>query len=199
MDRNFANLAKADTPAPGMNSYAATKPIRSHIVSHAPGRVRLRVSHAHRTPQQMKQIAAQLEAHPDVSDVRTNVKTGSIVVHHKRENSSREAVYSTLKDLGIIFNHVTHGESDAGAEVANAFADLNQRVADATDGRVDLRFLVPLGLGTLAVRQLLVKGLQLEIVPWYVLAWYAFDSFIKLHYTHKGQPTREGYELPPNR
>jgi hypothetical protein len=23
--------------------------------------------------------------------------------------------------------------------------------------------------------------LQFEIIPWYVLAWYSFDSFIKLH------------------
>lgn len=198
MDRNFANLAKADTPANGSNFYAAANPIRSRIVSQAPGRVRLRVSHAHRTPQHVGQIAQQLREHPDVSDVRTNVKTGSIVVHYHRNDRSHEALYSTLKDLGIIFSHVTHGESDAGAEVASAFADLNQRVAEATEGRVDLRFLVPLGLGTLAVRQLLVKGLQLDIVPWYVLAWYTFDSFIKLHYTHKGQP-REVYQAPPSR
>jgi hypothetical protein len=48
---------------------------------------------------------------------------------------------------------------------------------------VDLRFLFPLSLSLLALRQLLVKGWQLELIPWYVLAWYAFDSFIKLHPT----------------
>ena len=36
----------------------------------------------------------------------------------------------------------------------------------------------------LAMRQLIAKGWQLELIPWYVLAWYAFDSFIKLHSTN---------------
>jgi hypothetical protein len=31
------------------------------------------------------------------------------------------------------------------------------------------------------MRQLMIKGLQLEVIPWYVLAWYAFDSFLKLN------------------
>ncbi|MCS6793716.1 MAG: hypothetical protein N3E45_15785 [Oscillatoriaceae bacterium SKW80] len=198
MDRNFANLTKADIPAPGANSYSASKLFRSRIVSYAPGRIRLKVSHQKRIPQYLEALAEKLQEHPDITEVRINVKTGSIVIHYNHNQSARDAVYSTLKDLGIIFSQLNHGESYAGAEVANAFAELNQRVAEATSGKVDLRFLIPLGLGTLAIRQLLVKGLQLESVPWYVLAWYAFDSFIKLHYTHKGQP-RESYELPPNR
>jgi hypothetical protein len=43
--------------------------------------------------------------------------------------------------------------------------------------------LVPVGLATLSLRELLRTGWEIEAAPWYVLAWYAFDSFIKLHYT----------------
>ena len=59
--------------------------------------------------------------------------------------------------------------------------NFNKKFEQATSGEVDLRFLFPLGLSLLAVRQILVKGWQLELIPWYVLAWYSFDSFIKLN------------------
>ncbi|MFM6157086.1 MAG: hypothetical protein ACKO3K_19875 [Cuspidothrix sp.] len=69
----------------------------------------------------------------------------------------------------------------AATGVRNAVFLLNKRVERATDGTVDLRFMFPLALGILSVRQLTIKGLQLDIIPWYVLAWYAFDSFLKLN------------------
>jgi hypothetical protein len=34
---------------------------------------------------------------------------------------------------------------------------------------------------TLDFRQLIIKGLQIDEIPWYSLAWYAFDSFVKLN------------------
>ncbi len=73
--------------------------------------------------------------------------------------------------------------SEVASNLTDAVADLNKRVAQATNGVVDLRWLIPVGLGALAVRQLRRNGLKIETAPWYVLAYYAFDSFIKLHYT----------------
>lgn len=158
-------------------------PIRVHLVSRAPGRVRLRVSSPHRHNHKMESIACALNERLEIYRVRTNVQSGSITVFHTREYSSFENICAILQDLGIIFHDVTEGQSRAAAGVTQAAADLNQRVNRATRGAVDLRFLIPLSFSALALRQLLVKGLQLEIIPWYVLAWYAFDSFIKLHYT----------------
>ncbi|MBD2143706.1 hypothetical protein [Sphaerospermopsis sp. FACHB-1194] len=42
--------------------------------------------------------------------------------------------------------------------VWGAECGLNQRFERATDGTVDLRFLFPLALSILAVRQLMIKG-----------------------------------------
>ena len=81
--------------------------------------------------------------------------------------------------------------SSASTTVIKTATDLNQRVKTATKDAVDLRFLVPLGFGILAMRQLVVKGWQLELIPWYVLAWYAFDSFIKLHSNNEQYVGRE--------
>ncbi|MGF1478564.1 MAG: DUF5132 domain-containing protein [Cyanophyceae cyanobacterium] len=71
--------------------------------------------------------------------------------------------------------------SEVAGEILKAASELNAQVGRLTQGQLDLRLLVPLGLGTLALRQLLVRGLQLDELPWYVLAWYAFDSFTKLN------------------
>jgi hypothetical protein len=162
-----------------------TPQIHSRVVSQTPGRLRLKVSASQRNAAQMQEMVKELEAHPDISQVRMNHQTGSIVIHHESHKEAIKNVVGTLKDLGIIFGGITRGESDSAAEVAGAFVDLNKKVSQATDGFIDLRFIVPVGLGSLAIRQLLIKGLQLDIVPWYVLAWYSFDSFLKLHYTNK--------------
>jgi hypothetical protein len=168
-----------------------SKPIHTRVVSSTPTRLRLRVAPSHRQSWEMERIASALQAHPHINQVRTNVQNGSITIEQDSENGSQEKVFATLKDLGIIFGDLVEGKSDAAAEVSNAVVDLNNQVRVSTNGVVDLRFLFPLGLASLAVRQLLAKGLQLEIIPWYVLAWYAFDSFIKLHATSQIKSTSD--------
>ncbi|MCC5603609.1 HMA2 domain-containing protein [Nostoc favosum] len=167
------------------------KPISTKVVSSTPGRLRLRVAHSHRQPEKMQRIANALSANSHINQVKTNVHHGSIVINHDGNNGSLENVLATLKDLGIIFADVTEGNTEAAAGVSSAVVDLNQRVKQSTHGAFDLRILFPLGLASLSLRQLLNKGLQLEIIPWYVLAWYAFDSFIKLHGTSQKQSPNE--------
>ncbi|MGJ5629745.1 HMA2 domain-containing protein [Nostoc sp. CALU 1950] len=155
------------------------KPISTKVVSSTPGRLRLRVAHSHRQPEKMQRIANALLANPHINQVKTNFHHGSIVINH----DGLENVLATLKDLGIIFADVSEGNTEAAAGVSSAVVDLNQRIKQLTHGAFDLRILFPLGLASLSVRQLFKRGLQLEMIPWYVLAWYAFDSFIKLHGT----------------
>jgi hypothetical protein len=138
----------------------------------------------------MTRIANALKAHPEVHEVRTNVQTGSLVVHHAHKESSLNEISAILQDLGIILGSATdvdlpivEGKSEVAKDLTSAVSDLNQRVGLATDGVVDLRLLIPVGLATLAVRELIRNGWEFEAAPWYVLTWYAFDSFIKLHYT----------------
>lgn len=171
---------------------AQHKLVSSKVVSSTPGRLRLRVAHAYRKSGDMQRIATALEAAPHISQVRTNLENGSIVIHHDINDDSLENVIATLRDLGIIFGDIALGKSEVAAGVSNAVVDLNKRVQHATNNVVDLRFLFPLSLGILSIRKLLSQGLQFDIIPWYVLAWYAFDSFIKLHGTSQPQSkTRE--------
>lgn len=169
-------------------------PKHTHVVSSTPSRTRLRVSLKRRNHQEMAKIANALKTHPDVQDVRTNVQTGSIVVHHADNDNSMEEFAAILQDLGIILGSIadvevplSQGKSEIAADITSAVKDLNDRFGQTTNGVVDLRLLIPVGLATLALRELIDNGWEFETAPWYVLTWYAFDSFIKLHYTAEPQ------------
>jgi hypothetical protein len=178
---------------------AEVSPVRAQIISQSPGRVRFRVSHPHRQKHHIEPITDVLKQRLEIYRVRSNVDSGSITVYHAKERSTFEDVRAILRDLGVIFLDVTgeesiipNGKSEAATEVTRVVTDLNQRVKRVTNGAVDLRFLVPLGFSALALRQLLAKGFQLETIPWYVLAWYAFDSFVKFHYTSEPEQNVKG-------
>ena len=163
----------------------------AEIISQTPGRVRLRITPTHRQLQKIAPLANALKARLEIYRVKTNISTGSITVFHGRELLSSQDMCTILQDLGINLVEVTQEQkisvlssSKAATEIIRTTTDLNRTVQTATNNTVDLRFLVPLSLGILAMRQLLVKGWQLELIPWYVLAWYAFDSFLKLHSTN---------------
>lgn len=83
--------------------------------------------------------------------------------------------------------HTADGVSQSAGEVMNAVSEINAQVGWLTNGVVDLRVLMPLGLGAIALRQLATKGLQIDELPWYAFAWYAFDSFNKLNQTEQPQ------------
>ncbi|MEA5512446.1 HMA2 domain-containing protein, partial [Nodularia sp. UHCC 0506] len=173
---NLTKLAKVLEKA----SFKTTaKPISTKIVSNTPGRLRLKISPPHRHPREMQRITNVLKAQSQIIQVRTNVNSGSMIINYDGKNSTLENVLTTLLDLDVTFADITEGNSEAAEDVKRAVINLNKRFEQATSGEVDLRFIFPLGLSMLAVRQILVKGLQLEIIPWYVLAWYAFDSFMK--------------------
>ncbi|MBE9198625.1 MULTISPECIES: HMA2 domain-containing protein [unclassified Nodularia (in: cyanobacteria)] len=175
---NLTKLAKTIEKA----SFKTTpKPISTKIISDTPGRLRLRISQAHRHPREIQRIAHVLKAQSHISQVRTNISHGSIIINHDGKDGTLENVLTTLLDLGVTFADITEGNSEAAEDMKSTIINLNKRLEQATSGEVDLRFLFPLGLSLWAVRQVIVQGLQLEIIPWYVLAWYAFDSFIKLN------------------
>nr|OEJ74038.1 hypothetical protein BH720_16560 [Desertifilum tharense IPPAS B-1220] len=82
---------------------------------------------------------------------------------------------------GIVLNDTPTGKLTATTKLTRAIARLNQRVNLATEGTMDLRFLFPLLLALLSLRQMFSKSPRLNTAPWYILAWYAFDSFMKLN------------------
>jgi hypothetical protein len=171
----------------------------TRIVSSTPGRTRVKVSEKRRTQEEMGRLAKTLRERLSAADAQINLLTGSIVLQHPQNNL--EDVCSVLKDLGVILIGLTDsgavwagGRTRAASEITGAVSRLNRWFGDATNGMVNLQLLLPFGLGVLALRQLLRYGWQIESAPWYVLAYAAFDSFIKLHYTRDRDRVMESTE-----
>lgn len=101
----------------------------------------------------------------------------SVARSRQPESSNRAASRERSASFPASWQEPSHLSSDLMMTVGK----LNEFARRMTDGEIDLYLLVPLGLSAFALRQLLVKGWELEEIPWYVLAWYAFDSFMKFH------------------
>jgi hypothetical protein len=86
-------------------------------------------------------------------------------------------------------NHDINAKSEVAQDFINLISDINTDVGRMTSGVADLRVILPLGIALLSVRQLFTKGLELDQMPWYILAWYAFDIFTRLNYEDKEQLT----------
>ena len=85
-------------------------------------------------------------------------------------------------------------DTDPGAaRVLGGLARANELVARRTHG-TDLRTLVPVGLGMLALRQFVRGEQRLSGAPWYVLAWYATETFWKFHGGDSPPPQLAGGE-----
>lgn len=161
------------------------------VASATPGRVRVRLSHATRELHQMRRIQAHVQGQDGVTGVVVNPATGSVLVHFDRQALTLSDVLAMFRDLGIVIKSVVElngepvpipGRSNVSAHLVAAIDDFDRRLSRLTGHTVDLRFLFPLGLFALGVRQLIREGLGLADVPGYILLWYAFDSFWKFHH-----------------
>ncbi len=159
-------------------------PEHTKIVSHTPRRTRIRVSPKRRNKDEMAKLAGTIEQCPKTHGISTNLRTGSIIVYH--EDGALEEMKHRLDDIGVILMSATNidlpGGKGPSQNLTDAIADLNSRIGLSIGPFLDLKLLVPLTFGALAIWQLLRRGLQIEAAPWYMLAYIGFDSFIKLNY-----------------
>lgn len=154
------------------------------VVSALPGRTRLSVPRHRRTAAELERIAHALEDRDAVHGVSTSQRTGSVLIHHERDVHPEAAFGPALGELGLTLSDAgtapTPSAPGPAARLRRTAGALNSRTASATGG-VDLRLLVPAGLAVLSLRQLVRGAPGLRHAPWYQLAWYSWDSFVKLH------------------
>lgn len=196
----MASSARNDrTPQAGPPARLREGQRHGRIVSHAPGRMRVRLGREHRDPEAFAQLERELGGRAGVSSVTTDHRTGSVLVRYDHLALAKDDVTSMLLDVGVVALDLLGAEdaaedlgeertprsvaphSSGAASVLDAVTDLDHRISRLTGGRLDLKLLVPAGLGLLALRQVALNGLGLGTVPGYVLLWYTFDSFYKLH------------------
>ena len=158
------------------------------ITHSVPGRMRLRVSGT--LPERRTALEALDRRLAGEGDLSTNWRIGSALFTYDPDRLDIDDVVALVRESGQVFRAVVPPStrralqrpvSEAAQQVRGRFAGANRTVLDATDGRIDLRMLFPVALAGLAVRQLLRQRSPITDAPWYVLAYYAFDSFVKLH------------------
>ncbi|GAC1335539.1 MAG: hypothetical protein NVSMB17_18580 [Candidatus Dormibacteria bacterium] len=168
-----------------------------HLEHHVRGRARLRVPQP-RTPEEVAEVARHLKAIKGVRRLEVNPTTGSVLLHHDPDDPV-EMLLEEIGAIGYLVHRLTSAapgrkagprrgrgapsvpHSQGSRQVRDALVTMNKKVHDATNGKADLRLIVPAALGVLAVRQVLRDAKSLSQAPWYVLVYYAFDSFYKLN------------------
>ena len=167
------------------------------LLSAVPGRVRLKVFAGRRRPDELERVRAALEALPGVSAVQASTRTGSVLVRHEPASTGIDELRAALEELGLA---LVAPESSPRSRMTPARRVL--KTADAANSRVgrrlggsDLRLLFPTALGLLSLRQAARDAPGLAQAPWYVLAWYAFESFVKLN--EREAAPGPGNHLPP--
>jgi len=148
------------------------------VVSAVPGRVRLRLLLPAADGERLAALAEALEARPEVFEVLLRRSSGSIIVRHDTQPAALAAFDEALSALGVTpasaVNQGVAADRMHGAAVA-----VNGMVARTTGS--DLRLLAPLTLGLLSLRRAMRGGPRIGDAPWYVLAWYAWETYAQLN------------------
>ncbi len=157
------------------------------ILSVTPGRIRLRVDLAKHSREKINSMVVSLENQLAIERVRTDLNISSMTIFYDFQSVNPEGIINELRELGLSFSEkyitappIISNSSKTAIHITQIGNNVNQLIKEGSNNIVDLGVIVPLIFGLLAWRQLMLKGWQLETIPWYVLAWYAFDSFMKL-------------------
>lgn len=187
-------MEPVETANPELESRTAT------LISHTPGRIRVRLHPAHRDRPAIQRIHTHLARHPSIDEVETNAGTGSVLVKYEPGKLTHDDFWDILDDVGVVaaaaageggdISESRHS-STASAMLA-AVDDLDRRISRMTGRRIDLRLLVPLTLGIVGLRLAMLQGgLGFSAIPPFLVLWFAFDSFLQLHARHPANPDQE--------
>lgn len=178
------------------------------IVHFIPGRVRLKCPRLKGNTVLASQIHQTLLALHGIWDVAASPTTGSVLIRYDPAmvDASTMATWD-LETLGSLMAlaealglsmdtldmdelqrwlHIAqHGmppdiEPTLSYGVQTALGSMNNGVTQLTGGLTDLRLFIPLTLGLLGVRSLLVTE-QLPFPGWYDYLWFAFGTYMALH------------------
>ncbi len=153
---------------------------QAKVVHASRGRARVRLDRESRKPHHLAKIKAHVEAQEGVQAVDVNTQTGSVLVKYDHETHTHEGIMSILEDInvlaGVVVPEVAEGEEE-GDKLTEAIKDLNTRIYRATGRKAHLGVLAFVGLTAFGVRQTIVYGVGLELIPGPVLLLAAFELY----------------------
>jgi hypothetical protein len=155
------------------------------IVSHFPGRLRVRAETFRVLPEIGEEVAQRVAQEEGVTSATASPVTGSLLVlYEPRELQLPRLIHLLVRAGGLYGIEVDAAndwkhEPEDGAKVRAAFAKVNDAVRAATSGTIDMKVALP---GTLAGTGLLMFLAGRRRVPeWYDLIFWAFVTFSNLN------------------
>jgi hypothetical protein len=153
---------------------------RLRLVSHFPGRLRVRAEMFRVMPEVADEVAARLRQEPAVTGTETSPVTGSLLVLYDPGALQLPRLVQLIVRTGRLGGLEVDASEDwtkrepPGERLRVTLEQLNLRMREATGGRLDGRVAVPAAL--------LVGGLGLllraPIVPnWWDLTFWAYTTF----------------------
>ena len=170
------------------------------IVHRVPGRLRVRFARGSVSPEALSRMRATVLKIKGVARCEANGRTSCLLVHFdeaafddRRFARAVGGLAESMSPGDTVLVATVNGRDEGPSRLARVINVrlrlLDRRLRHATGDRVDLRTIVPIGFAGLALREVIVNSARLPAIPWYVLLWYAFDSYLRLQDTPTGHVT----------
>jgi hypothetical protein len=153
------------------------------LVHHHPGRLRLRAKAFRENPSLVEQVSMALRELEAVTTVRSNPETGSLLIEYEPGHFepddlvrlvSRTAGFERIRDATA----EQHDPGELVQSLAEGGQALNRFVGRATEGRADLRSLIPIGLAAAGI----YSFARWPVFPrWDKLVMWSYQLFISMN------------------
>ncbi len=167
--------------------------VDAYVHHHLPGRLRLRIPAVRGEEDELRELGSAIARTPGISQVEYNPITGSILIQYSPERyrnlqSLESSLSASAVPIAVNNSYPAHrpsqhqrhtrGRSVAAKGVDSFFKQLDHEIRIATDNEVDLKFILPFGVGILGI---LALRLSSTTPLWLTLLIFAFNSFLGLH------------------
>ena len=155
------------------------------LVSHFPGRLRVRAETFRVLPEVGAEVAQRLMEEEGILSAKSSSTTGSLLITYDPRALQLPRLTQLLVRFGGLYGLEVDAANDRlagpedGARVRDALASFNQALRGATRGHVDLKVAVP---GSLAAGGIALFLAGRRRVPeWYDLLFWAFVTFSNMN------------------
>ena len=174
--------------------------VYAYVHHHLPGRLRLRIPAAKGEEEELRELSSAIARTAGIGQVDYNPITGSILIQYSLERyknlqSLESSLSASAVPIAVNNSHRAHrpsqyqhnprGRSIAARRVDSFFKQLDHEIRMATDNEIDLKFILPFGVGILGLFLLLRHSSTTPL--WLTLLIFAFSSFLGLHSPTPGE------------
>ena len=165
------------------------------LVHMSPGRIRLKLDQVKGDVQRAREVEEGLRQVPKIYSADANPLTGSLLVTYDHEGlDAMDMPFAVANVLGISLNDLDpdqlrllmSGHMNGSSQVPNSLpAEIEAAVAEMNAALkktvgADLRILIPLCLGLLGFRGLLLSE-KTTFPSWHDYWWFAFSTYFMLN------------------